>query len=111
MALWLSPAQERYLAQIRAAGPEGARFNGRARQVLANLERLGLIRLDFDLVLGQRTSELWTAVALSDADRQEIAGRRLTGQESRGERRLILACRDALKRAVPSSGTPTAENG
>jgi|KBSMisStaDraftv2_1062788.scaffolds.fasta_scaffold12756_7 hypothetical protein len=47
----LTPAQARYLAEIREAGAEGRKYNGRARKVLDALEALGLIVVDYDLVL------------------------------------------------------------
>lgn len=46
----LSAAQQRYLAEIQAAGAQGRRYNGRAAKPLEALERLGLIGLDFDLL-------------------------------------------------------------
>lgn len=42
----LTPAQERYLAEIRAAGTKV--YNGRARKVIEALEAAGLVTVDWD---------------------------------------------------------------
>ena len=47
----LTAAQARYLAEIRSAGVDGHKYNGRARKTLQALEQLGLIVIDYDLVL------------------------------------------------------------
>jgi hypothetical protein len=62
----LTPAQARYLAEVRAAGPAGRRYNGRARKPLKALQAAGLVRLEFDLVpqLWGRYSELFVATAV-----------------------------------------------
>jgi hypothetical protein len=43
----LTPAQQRYLAEIRAAGVK--RYNGRARKPLEALRAAGLVEYDFEL--------------------------------------------------------------
>ena len=56
----LTPAQSRYLEEIRAAGMR--RYNGRARRPLEALRAHGLIEYDFDLIphLGGRYTEQFT---------------------------------------------------
>lgn len=44
----MTPAQERYLAEIRAR--PGRTYNGRARRPLEALREAGLIRYEFELV-------------------------------------------------------------
>lgn len=43
----LTPAQERYLAEIRQAGVKT--YNGRARRPIQALEAAGLISVDWDM--------------------------------------------------------------
>ena len=61
----LTSAQQRYLAEIRAAGPKGRRYNGRATAVLEALEHAGLVHVDWDMdiLAGGLTRWILTAVA------------------------------------------------
>lgn len=47
MSADLTPAQQRYLAEIRAAGRKV--YNGRARRPIKALETAGLVNVDWDM--------------------------------------------------------------
>jgi hypothetical protein len=59
----LTAAQKRYLAAIRAAGPNGKVYNGRGARVLEVLEAAGLIEVDW-WTGGYTSRELHCARAL-----------------------------------------------
>jgi hypothetical protein len=62
----LTPAQERYLAEIRET--PGRKYNGRARRTLTALRQAGLIRYHFDLVPGNANySEQFTCFPVEES--------------------------------------------
>lgn len=56
----LTPAQARMLEEVRTAGSKA--YNGRARRTIQELERRGLVEVDWDMDLipkGGGTATLW----------------------------------------------------
>jgi hypothetical protein len=46
----LTPAQWRYLDEIREAGEKGRTYNGRATRPIEALEQAGLVEVDWDMI-------------------------------------------------------------
>ena len=73
MTTKLTKPQARMLAQVRAAGPAGRVYNGRAAKMIEVLEAAGLVQADWDLVPHARGDYTWriTVVAVAPGGRAE----------------------------------------